>query len=132
MREVQPAASGPGASGPYSPAVRIGDQVFIAGQLGLAEDGSMPEDFASQMALMLDNFRAALASAGCQESDVGQVTVYLTRREDLPEFNRLYAECFSEPYPARTLVQAGLRPGALVELDARAVRPAGRAERTTS
>ena len=69
----------------------------------------------------LQNVFAVLAASGAEEKDIVSVRVYLTDTEHFAEMNAVYATMFSEPYPSRTTVYVGLRPGLLVEIDALAV-----------
>lgn len=113
--------SAPAAIGPYSQAIRAGNLLFISGQLPLdAVSGEFPAgDVATQTHRCLENVAAILAAAGGALADVVQTTVYLQRMTDFPEMNRVYAEFFSPPEPARATVEvAALPKGALVEIAA--------------
>jgi hypothetical protein len=70
----------------------------------------------AQTRLAIQNLRAALQASGATLDDVLSVDAYLTDSEHFAEFNAVYAEFFRAPYPARTTVYAGLRPGVLVEV----------------
>jgi 2-iminobutanoate/2-iminopropanoate deaminase len=109
----------PPPAGPYSPAVRAGDLVFISGQVARdpltgALVGATVEEQARQT---LANLRRALEAAGASLADVVSVTVYLADENDWGRFNGVYTSVFSKPYPARTAVGAQLR-GVLVEVSA--------------
>ena len=112
---------GPAPGGPYSHAVRIGSTVAIAGQCGYLPDRSLVEGVTAQTRLALDNLRGALESVGSGLGDVIAVNAYLTDPDHFGEFNAAYAEYFDEPFPARTTIYCGLRPGVLVEVSATAV-----------
>jgi 2-iminobutanoate/2-iminopropanoate deaminase len=105
--------------GPYSPAVRAGDFVFVSGQVprdprtGVLV-GQTVEEQARQT---LSNLRRALEAAGASTTDVVSVTVYLADENDWAAFNSIYTSVFSPPYPTRTAVGAKLR-GVLVEISA--------------
>jgi 2-iminobutanoate/2-iminopropanoate deaminase len=73
---------------------------------------------------VLDNLEGCLAAAGCTLEDVLKVTVFLADLGDFEAFNRVYAERFSAPYPARSTVGVRLADGLLVEIEAVARRPA--------
>jgi 2-iminobutanoate/2-iminopropanoate deaminase len=110
---------------PYSPVVVSGDHVFTAGQVAFDATGAVvAEDMDAQTRQALRNVRSCLAAAGCTLEDVVKVNAYLADLGDFDAYNTVYREFFSEPFPARTTVQAGLPPGLLVEIEAVARRPA--------
>jgi 2-iminobutanoate/2-iminopropanoate deaminase len=110
---------------PYSPVVVSGDHVYTAGQVAFDETGAVVGDTMEvQTRQALENIRSCLAAAGCGLDDVVKVNAYLTVLDDFDAYNAVYRELFTEPYPARTTVQAGLPPGLLVEIEAVARRPA--------
>jgi 2-iminobutanoate/2-iminopropanoate deaminase len=117
-------SSAPGAIGPYSQGIAAGNLVFTAGQIGLdPETGDLVEGLEGQTRRALANVGAILAAAGCAWRDVVKTTVFLADMADFAAFNAIYAEVVSEPYPARATVQAaGLPKGALIEIDAVAVK----------
>ena len=109
---------------PYSPVVRSGDLVFTAGQVAFDESGEpVPGGIAEQTAQALSNLEACLAAAGCTLDDVQKVNVFLVDLAEFAAFNKVYAATFTEPYPARTTVQAGLPAPLRVEIEAVARRP---------
>jgi 2-iminobutanoate/2-iminopropanoate deaminase len=117
----------PAAIGPYSQAVVVGDQVFCSGQIPLdpATGALVAGDFRAQAARVLDNLAAVRAAAGASFADVVRTTVYLTDLADFAVLNELYAERFSQPFPARVTVGvASLPKGARIEMDVIAVRAA--------
>ncbi|HEV2295426.1 MAG TPA: RidA family protein [Tepidisphaeraceae bacterium] len=88
---------------PFSPFVRAGGFVFISGQASVDAGGNIVDDaFEGEMRRSMENVRAVLAGAGLTLRDVCQVRSYVGRQEDLPEYNRIYREYFTEPFPART------------------------------
>jgi 2-iminobutanoate/2-iminopropanoate deaminase len=110
---------------PYSPVVVSGDHVFTAGQVAFDATGAVvAEDMDAQTRQALRNVQSCLAAAGCTLEDVVKVNAYLADLGDFDAYNSVYREFFSEPFPARTTVQAGLPPGLLVEIEAVARRPA--------
>ena len=114
----------PAAIGPYSQAVRAGNTIYVSGQIPI--DPSTGEfaggDIASQTRQSLTNIREILAAAGADMSSVVKTTVLLADIADFTAMNEVYAEFFSEPYPARAAFQAAAIPkGALVEIEAVAV-----------
>ena len=105
--------------GPYSPAVRAGDFIYVSGQVPrdprtgeLA--GATIED---QARATLANVQRVLEAAGGAMRDVVAVTVYLVDENDWGAFNAVYTTFFEAPYPARAVVGASLR-GILVEVSA--------------
>jgi len=110
----------PRAIGPYSQAVRAGGFVFVSGQIPLTPEGELLEGaFEDQARQALSNLKAILEAAGSGLDRVVQVTAYLTDLNAFQAFNRVYAEFFTEPYPARVVVGvAELPKGAKVEVAA--------------
>ena len=110
---------------PYSPVVISEGHVFTAGQVAFDETGAVVgSDAATQVRRALENVRSCLVAGGCRLEDVVKVNAYLADLGDFDAYNEVYREFFSEPYPARTTVQAGLPPGLLVEIEAVARRRA--------
>lgn len=116
----------PGAVGPYSQGIQAGNLVFTAGQAGLdpATGKLVPGGVQAQARRTLENIGAVLAAAGTGFEQVVKVTVFLADMGDFKAVNEVYAEFFTEPYPARSAVAVKDLPlGALVEIEAIAVRP---------
>jgi 2-iminobutanoate/2-iminopropanoate deaminase len=113
----------PGALGPYSQGVRAGGLVYTSGQLPLTPSGEMIRDDVARAARQaLENVRAILAAGGATMGDVVKVTVYLTDMGHFATVNGVYAEFFSDPFPARTCVAVARLPlDALLEIEAHAV-----------
>ena len=113
----------PKPPGPYSQAVRRGNVLAVAGQVGAdPQTGAMvSDDVAEQTAQAMRNVEAILRAAGASFADVVMLRVYLTADDDFDAMNRVYEQFVSEPYPSRTTVSVALGPGALVEIDALAV-----------
>jgi 2-iminobutanoate/2-iminopropanoate deaminase len=127
----QPAVSYPLLSGtpvshlPFSPAVVVGNLVFVSGQASVDETGAIVTDtFEGEFRRSIDNVRRVLAAAGCDLSHVVQTRNYVRDNDDLPLYNRLYAETFAKPYPARTTIVNCLGPQLRYEIEVVAVRPA--------
>ena len=103
---------------PFSPAVRAGGFVFLSGQASVDRTGRIVADtFEGEMRRSLENVRVILAAAGLTFGDVVQVKSYVARSEDLPEYNRIYREYFTEPYPARTTIVDCLGTALKFEID---------------
>jgi 2-iminobutanoate/2-iminopropanoate deaminase len=106
---------------PFSAAVRVGDILYLSGQMGFHEDGTLVEGMEGQARQALENIRAVLASAGLGFGHVFHCTVMLADMTQWADFNRVYLEYFSEPLPARSAFGAsGLALGGLVELECQA------------
>jgi len=106
---------------PFSSAVRIGDILYMSGQMGFREDGSLPGDMASQARQTMENIRAVLASASLGFRDVFHCTVMLADMGQWAAFNEVYLEYFSDPLPTRSAFGvSGLALGGLVELECQA------------
>jgi len=97
--------------------------VFTSGQIGRDADGTIPDGFGAQMRVAIESLRRNLEAAGASLETVVKTTVFLTRRDDFAEMNDIYAECFPQPWPARSTVVAGMvRSELLVEIEAIAYR----------
>jgi 2-iminobutanoate/2-iminopropanoate deaminase len=124
--EPVPTPSAPGAAGPYSPAVRAGDWLALAGQVGIdpatgkLADGGVAEQTRQAMA----NVVAVLGDCGASLGDVAKTTVFLVDMGDFPVMNEVYADAFAEHRPARsTIAVAALPLGARVEVEVWAYVP---------
>ena len=109
--------------GPYSQAVISGNMIYVAGQ-GPAnpETGEIPPDITGQTKQVLTNIKNILEAAGASLSDVVKSNVFLADLKYFSEFNDVYKQFFSDPYPARTTIGAQLL-GILVEIDVIAGKP---------
>lgn len=118
--ELVAAPGAPQAIGPYSHAVRVGNQLFCSGQIPLdpATMKLVEGGIEAQTQQVLANLAAVLASQGADFSRVVKTTVFLADMADFPVVNRLYAEAMQGHAPARsTVAVAGLPLGALVEIE---------------
>ena len=110
----------PGAIGPYSQAIQVGNLVYTSGQLPIDPAmGAFPEGgIKEQTRQSLLNVQAILAEAGLTMSQVVKTTVFLADMGDFADMNAVYAEFFTAPYPARSAVAVKTLPkGALVEIE---------------
>ena len=124
MKQAISAPDSPKAIGPYSPAVRAGQMVFISGQVPIdpATGNLIDGDIAAQTRRVFDNLGALLQAAGLSYANVVRTTVFLADMNDFAAMNQTYATFFSEPYPARSTVQVSRLPkDARVEIDVIAV-----------
>ncbi len=111
----------PAAIGPYSQAVKAGNTIYVSGQLPIdpAKGAFAGDDIASQTRQSLTNIRNILEAAGTDMSHVVKTTVLLADINDFAAMNEVYAEFFTEPYPARAAFQVAAVPkGARVEIEA--------------
>ena len=114
----------PAAIGPYSQGIRAGNTVYVSGQIPIdpATGEFAGADIEIQTRQSLTNIRNILEEAGASMKDVVKTTVLLKDIADFAAMNKVYAEFFSEPYPARAAFQVAAIPkGALVEIEAVAV-----------
>jgi 2-iminobutanoate/2-iminopropanoate deaminase len=110
--------SAPPVAGPYSPAVRAGEWLVLAGQVGLGADGRLVDGVEAQARQVLNNIEAVLRDCGASLSDVAKATVFVTDLRDFATVNAAYASAFGAYRPARSTVQvAGLPGGASVEIE---------------
>jgi len=110
----------PQAIGTYSQAVRAGDTVYLSGQIPLdpATGELVAGDMEAQVRRVFENLKAVCEAAGGDLSQVVKLTVYLTDLAHFALVNRVMAEYFTQPYPARAaLGVAALPKGATVEMD---------------
>ena len=115
----------PAAIGPYSQGIQAGSTIFVSGQLPIdpATGDFAGEDIASQTRQSLTNIKNILAAAGASMNDVVKTTVMLKNIGDFAAMNAVYAEFFTEPFPARAAYQvAALPKDALVEIECIAVK----------
>jgi 2-iminobutanoate/2-iminopropanoate deaminase len=120
MKRAVSSPDAPAAIGPYSPAVRAGQLLFVSGQVPIdAATGQLIEgDIAAQTRRVLDNVGALLKAGERSFADVVRTTVFLADMNDFAAVNAVYGQYFSEPYPARATVQVARLPkDARVEID---------------
>lgn len=120
VKHAVPGAVQHRTAGPYSPVLEIDARrlVVISGQVAVAEDGSLVgSGVAEQTEATLENCRRQLATAGCSFDDVFKVNVYMTDLAEWAAFNAIYSGLMPAPQPVRTVVQAMLLPGYLVEVE---------------
>lgn len=119
-RQIISTDGGPKAIGTYSQAVKVGDTVYMSGQIGLdPATMEMVEGIDAQVRRVFDNLSAVTAAAGGSLADIVKLNIFLTDLGHFALVNSIMAEYFKEPYPARAAVGvASLPRGALVEADA--------------
>jgi reactive intermediate/imine deaminase len=120
-REIIKTDKAPQAIGTYSQAVKVGDTVYLAGQIPLVPETMALEsgDMRAQVRRVFENLAAVAKASGGSLQDVVKLNVYLTDLGHFPLVNEVMAQYFREPYPARAAVGvAALPKGAVVEMDA--------------
>jgi 2-iminobutanoate/2-iminopropanoate deaminase len=114
--------------GPYSPAVRAGDYIFISGQVAVdaVTNETRLGDVQSETRQILTNIQKILEGCGACLADVVRCGVYLTNADDFGAMNEVYAQFFGDAKPARTTLIVAALPlkDAKVEIDAMAYKPA--------
>jgi 2-iminobutanoate/2-iminopropanoate deaminase len=121
-KQIISTQNAPGAIGPYSQGVRIGDLVYTAGQVALApQTGELVEGgIEEQTEQVMKNLAAILAAAGASLANVVKTTIFLTDMNDFAKVNRVYGSFFTDAPPARSTVQVSALPrvGAKIEIEA--------------
>lgn len=120
MKNVISTSKAPAAIGPYSQAIQVGNLVYTSGQLPIdPATGQFPEGgIKEQTRQSLTNVKAILEGAGLSMASVVKTTVFMADMDDFAEMNSVYAEFFTEPYPARSAVAVKTLPkNALVEIE---------------
>jgi len=103
MKKVITGKNVPQSDLPFSPALQVGELVFVSGQASVDENGAIVQDtFEGECRRSFENVQKVLAGVGLTMEDVVQVRNYVGKQEYLKEFNEIYKEYFSPPYPART------------------------------
>lgn len=111
MKKIIATKNAPGAIGPYSQAVQIGDFIYTSGQLGIhPETGEMPECVQEQTKIALNNAKAILQEAGTDFSHVIKTLVFIKDMNDFAKVNEIYGQFFTENYPARSCVEVARLP----------------------
>ena len=109
----------PAPRGPYSPAVRAGDFIFVSGQVA-----PVTGDVSNETRQVLTNIKLLLESCGATMADVVKCGVFLAEAGDFAMMNAVYAEFFGDAKPARATVVTGFAvPGIHVEIEAIAYKP---------
>jgi len=125
IERITPPGS-PAPRGPYSPAVRAGDFIFVSGQgpIDPATNQMFTGDIGQQTRLTLSNIQRILEGCGASLADVVKCSVFLLDGGDFAAMNEVYGEFFGAHKPTRTTVEAGfVVPGMKIEIDCIAWRP---------
>ena len=120
-REIINTTAAPAAIGTYSQAVKVGDTVYLSGQIPLVPQTMqlVEGEMGAQIRQVFDNLQAVAAAAGGGLVDIVKLNIYLTDLSHFPLVNEIMAAYFNEPYPARAAIGvASLPKGAAIEADA--------------
>lgn len=120
-REIISTSQAPAAIGTYSQAVKVGDTVYLSGQIPLDPVAMqlVTGDVSAQIRQVFDNLKAVAQAAGGSLDDTVKLNVFLTDLSHFASVNQIMAEYFHEPYPARAAIGVAALPrGAQVEMDA--------------
>lgn len=123
-RELVTSATAAPAIGPYSPALKVGNLLFLSGQIPLdpASGQVVGGDIRAQTIRVLENMGELLKAGGADFSNVARTTIFLADLADFGVVNEIYATYFSAPYPARATVEVARLPKDVrIEIDAIAV-----------
>lgn len=109
----------PAAIGTYSQAIKVGNTVYLSGQIGLdPETMQLADGIENQIKRVFDNLQAVVEAAGASMQDIAKLNIFLTDLGHFALVNEIMATYFTQPYPARAAIGvASLPRGALVEMD---------------
>lgn len=119
MKETK-TTNAPAAIGPYSQAITAGNMLFTSGQIPIdPETGNIPQGVEAQARQALTNVKNLIAAAGGSIENTVKTTVFIQNMGDFAKINEIYAEFFTEPYPARSCVEVAKLPkDVLLEVEA--------------
>lgn len=120
-KEIIATENAPQAIGTYSQAVKVGDTVYLSGQIPLVPSSMelVEGDMAAQIKQVFDNLSAVCEAAGGSLQDIAKLNIFLTDLSHFPLVNEIMAQFFTQPYPARAAIGvASLPKNAQVEMDA--------------
>lgn len=119
MKETK-TTNAPAAIGPYSQAITVGNMLFTSGQIPIdPATGEIPEGVEAQAKQALTNVKNLIAAAGSSIENTVKTTVFIKDMNDFARINEIYAQFFTEPYPARSCVEVARLPkDVLLEIEA--------------
>lgn len=124
MKKAISTDQAPAAIGPYSQAIEVNGMVYTSGVIPVIPvTGEIPQGVQAQARQALENLMALLKAAGTSEEKVVKTTVFIKEMDDFGKINEIYAEYFSEAYPARSCVEVARLPkDVLLEIEAIALK----------
>lgn len=119
MKEIK-TSNAPAAIGPYSQAMVVGNMLFTSGQVPInPATGEIPEGVEAQAKQALANVKNLIEAAGASIDKVVKTTVFIKNMDDFTKINEIYAQYFTEPFPARSCVEVARLPkDVLLEVEA--------------
>lgn len=123
-KEVISTNKAPSAIGPYSQGIKLGNFIFVSGQIPVnPETGEISKDIKEQAAQSMTNIKNILAESGASLDDVVKVTIFITDLNNFAAVNEVYGSFFSGSYPARSCVEVSKLPKDVgLEIEVIAVR----------
>ena len=124
MKQIVSTEKAPKALGPYSQAIKVGNTLYISGQIPFVPETMtlVSEDIQDQTRQSIENIKSIVNEAGYKLSDIVKVNVFVKNIEDFDKINEVYSEYFSEVKPARALVEVSRLPKDVkIEIEAIAV-----------
>ena len=110
MKEIK-RSNAPAAIGPYSQAIVVGNMLFTSGQIPIdPKTGEIPEGVEAQARQALTNVKNLIEAAGASIDNVVKTTVFIKNMDDFAKINEIYAQYFTEPFPARSCVEVARLP----------------------
>ena len=110
MKEIK-TSNAPAAIGPYSQAIVVGNMLFTSGQIPIdPKTGEIPEGVEAQARQALTNVKNLIEAAGASIDNVVKTTVFIKNMDDFAKINEIYAQYFTEPFPARSCVEVARLP----------------------
>lgn len=110
MKEIK-TSNAPAAIGPYSQAIVVGNMLFTSGQIPIdPKTGEIPEGVEAHARQALTNVKNLIEAAGASIDNVVKTTVFIKNMDDFAKINEIYAQYFTEPFPARSCVEVARLP----------------------
>lgn len=123
IAKSSPVFLGDGGNYPFSEAVRVGNTLYLSGQIGIKDGKLAKGGIKAETKQTLDNINTTLLKYGYQKSDIVKCMVMLTDMDDFDDFNKIYKAEMAKPYPARSAFGVSeLAAGASVEIECMAVK----------
>lgn len=122
MKEIIMSEKAPKAIGPYSHANKVGNMVFVSGQVPLKTDGTVVEGIEGQTKQCLENIKAIVEESGGTLENIVKTTIFVTDLDNFSKVNAVYGTYFTQNEPARSTIEISKLPlGVGIEIEAIAV-----------